>query len=449
MQTSIHNLSIALLVAPSLASAQASGDPPPSRWLVPAYGTIVDQQSDHTDIYVDGGGICARIAQLRGLAAADITVERTAAGAIITQGVSRYPAQAIDAVPAACTSFRPRRDAAATFDAVWDNFAASYPFFARRNVDWSADRDAWRARAIATRNDAQLWDVLTAMMAPLRDIHVTMTNGDQRWSQNRLGRATTPDPDGIIPNGRALQAGLLDWLRGTQSPLRQAPVVSAGGYLVHGMTGSGTCYLAVLEMTDYAGDDRSDPENGAVLETALDQVATDCAGASAIIVDLRYNPGGDDRHGIAIAARIARQPYVAYTKRAYHRGTWTSPYAVVVTPSTRPALPDTVVALIGPKTNSAAETTALALRSSGRAVLIGARTQGAFSDTLTRVLPNGWTLTLSNEEYAGADGTVYEAVGLAPDIALDEPTASIDARFGTVVRRGETAALAVRPAVDR
>jgi hypothetical protein len=425
----------ALALAPSAACAQA-GDAP-SRWVIPAYGLIVDQQAGQTMLFADSAGTCAPIGALRGAAAEDISVEQTAAGPVLINGVSRYLAQPIAAVPAACAAFRPVRDNRRTFDALWANFADHYPFFARRGVDWTADRDAARARAVAARNDAALWDVLTALMAPLRDIHVTLVNGNQRWSASRIARSTTPDPDGIIPNGRALQAGLLAWLRGAQSPLVAPPTVSAGGYLIHGRTRSGACYLAVLEMTDYAGDDHSDAENAAVLATALDQIAADCAGASATILDLRYNPGGDDRHGIAIAARIARQPYVAYTKRAYRGGEWTAAYPVSVVPSPRPALPARVAVLIGPKTNSAAETTALALRSSGAATLVGSNAQGALSDALTRILPNGWVLTLSNEEYTAPDGTVFEGVGVPPDIAVAEPTDSIDARFGTALRRAE------------
>jgi len=38
---------------------------------------------------------------------------------------------------------------------------------------------------------------------------------------------------------------------------------------------------------------------------------------------------------------------------------------------------------------------------------------------LERQLPNGWTFGLSNEVYRAADGTIYEGVGIPPDLDLE------------------------------
>ena len=48
-------------------------------------------------------------------------------------------------------------------------------------------------------------------------------------------------------------------------------------------------------------------------------------------------------------------------------------------------------------------------------IVVGRNTAGIFSDQLTRMLPNGWMFTVSNEEFAAPDGTIYEAVGFPPD----------------------------------
>jgi hypothetical protein len=45
---------------------------------------------------------------------------------------------------------------------------------------------------------------------------------------------------------------------------------------------------------------------------------------------------------------------------------------------------------------------------------IGTTTQGVFADNMSRILPNGWTFILGNEEYIGPDGHNYEGVGIPP-----------------------------------
>lgn len=47
---------------------------------------------------------------------------------------------------------------------------------------------------------------------------------------------------------------------------------------------------------------------------------------------------------------------------------------------------------------------------------VGSRTLGILSDNLRKRLPNGWTVTISNEMYYAPDGSIPERVGLAPDV---------------------------------
>ena len=49
---------------------------------------------------------------------------------------------------------------------------------------------------------------------------------------------------------------------------------------------------------------------------------------------------------------------------------------------------------------------------------IGETTQGGLSDLLFVFLPNGWLVTLSNEQYTSHDRIVYEGVGIPPEIEL-------------------------------
>ena len=73
--------------------------------------------------------------------------------------------------------------------------------------------------------------------------------------------------------------------------------------------------------------------------------------------------------------------------------------------------------LTGGSQLSAGETFTMAMMNrTPRPIRIGENTQGVFSDTMDRTLPNGWTFFLPNEVYRTAAGTSYDGAGIPPDI---------------------------------
>ena len=50
--------------------------------------------------------------------------------------------------------------------------------------------------------------------------------------------------------------------------------------------------------------------------------------------------------------------------------------------------------------------------------LIGENSEGTFSDMKFKELPNGWTISLSDECYFSADTICYEGKGVSVDIEI-------------------------------
>jgi len=67
-------------------------------------------------------------------------------------------------------------------------------------------------------------------------------------------------------------------------------------------------------------------------------------------------------------------------------------------------------------TASAAEVFTLRMRELPHVVQVGETTQGVFSDSTEKGLPNGWILAMSTETYRDPAGRNYEGAGLAPAI---------------------------------
>jgi carboxyl-terminal processing protease len=63
---------------------------------------------------------------------------------------------------------------------------------------------------------------------------------------------------------------------------------------------------------------------------------------------------------------------------------------------------------------------------------VGETTDGSFSDQLSKQLPNGWRLTLSNEVYLDSQGIAWEGRGILPKFEIkvdnDEKPSSVQVR---------------------
>jgi carboxyl-terminal processing protease len=334
-------------------------------------------------------------------------------------------------------------DAAVNFEALWQTFDEHYAFFDLHRVDWRALHREQRMRVTPNMTDAELIRVFRDLLLPLEDGHVSLSGAGQSVQTlkaidvREAVRAAfgMPTPrvspratvDAISPR---IADVLLAPFANTRSPLQQA----CNGIVSWCRLTPRVGYLSVLRLFGFADSDAARaandlphgrPEVAAfldrdleALEVALDRVFTELADCEAMIVDLRINGGGFDRAGLAIANRFADRSRLAFTKCARAGDAFTDPQEIHVQPAGRPGFLKTTKVLISPLCVSAGEICVLALRALPHVTTLGQNTAGMLSDNLNKVLPNGWTYSLSNEIYTAADGRCYEGVGIAPDEPL-------------------------------
>ena len=364
-----------------------------------AEATFQARNGDVFSIVGDGDNDRKRIARPTGLTS--ITIER------------------ITVLPRACsppTANTPLDN----FDVFAQTFAEQYISFDLRHVNWQRMVAEQRGKVTARTTPAELFEILSSMIKPLTDIH---TGIEAPKLKREFDAPMRPGSDRVIRGNvnRFAKMGRRQLAATTDRRYLHGPIVRlCRGEWQYGMADDGIGYLRILGFGDYGrGGYESDVR---ALNHALDQILADRT-LRGLVIDVRLSFGGDDRLGLAIAARLSGREYMAYAIQARSDPAVSNRYTplqpVMVRPGNKPVFGGPVVELIGPITMSAAETFTQALMGrTPRVVRIGENTQGVFCDVLGRHLQNGWNFGLPNAVYRTPEGSAFDVLGIPADIPV-------------------------------
>jgi len=314
------------------------------------------------------------------------------------------------------TSPSPRDyDPELNFEVFWHYFDENYAFFGLRNVDWDQIYRTYRPQVTPETTDEELLEIFSVILSSFDDLHVSLIAGDRviesakphvllaQWQrefglkgEDELYQVASPKLRQIITNRL----------------LNGSSKVAANDLVMWGKIEPNIGYLNIIKMSGYAGPDASLMNDLAVLEKAMEQVMQDFRDVDGIVVDVRFNSGGEDAASLLIANRFADQKRLAFTKKAVHGDAFTEPQEIYVHPEGEFQFTGPTVLLISEATVSAAEIFTLCMMVYPHVTRVGESTQGVLSDVLRKRLPNGWKIGISNEVYTAADGNCYEATGI-------------------------------------
>lgn len=322
----------------------------------------------------------------------------------------------LPALPESCTRDLPN-DPLVNFDVFWQTFAENYNSFQRKNINWDAVRAQYRPMVTDDTDPKQLYQILTEMIRPLGDAHTSIDGPEGKsFSGKRPGtrdedQVSRQQADSAVDNHLKQDLGVTNIQTFANNRIAYADLPDGRGY------------LRITAFEGYRGNNTPYEDSRQELQRVLDTVITQQRVSSwrGLIIDVRFNTGGDDALGLQIASRLTDSPYVAYTKQPRNNPTDPSRHGrlqtVTVQPADGPRYTGPVSVLTSDLTVSAGETFVEALMGRTPAPRrIGATTQGVFADNMQRKLPNGWTFGLGNEEYYAPNGQDYEGLGIPPDV---------------------------------
>jgi len=135
-----------------------------------------------------------------------------------------------------------------------------------------------------------------------------------------------------------------------------------------------------------------------------------------LIIDVRINGGGHDEVSLAIAGYFTDQTLLAVSKRARSFAGETNMKDAFISPAIDTPYLNPIAIISSSDTGSAAETFLIAMSALPQVTLVGENSNGVLSDVLSKTLPNGWEIGLSNEVYTDFQGINYEVTGVEPDV---------------------------------
>jgi C-terminal processing protease CtpA/Prc len=176
-------------------------------------------------------------------------------------------------------------------------------------------------------------------------------------------------------------------------------------------------YMDAFDSLNY---EKQIAEEVAGISKLMDTIMQDLKETKHIIVDVRFNGGGQDVVALEILRRFNADRKQIAVKKARHNNGYTKKTPIYLelakNPYTKP-----VYLLTSQQSASASDMMALSSMELKNFKRIGSRTNGAMSDALQKTLPNGWSFSLSNEIYTDNDSTCYENIGIPVNFELNYP----------------------------
>lgn len=310
------------------------------------------------------------------------------------------------------------RDPEKNFEQLWQTFNKRYPFFELRNVDWNRQYQIYRPKVSGKTKDEELFDIFCDMLDPLDDGHVGL--------EAKLGKAQTKRTFTAEKKPKFYQEftdrEIKHLFKTTEKTLTDygfSSLKKTKAWMLLYTRSATLGYMRIRELEDI---------KKRKLAAALDKISGDFCDLDGFIIDIRDCPGGDDDIAIQIINRFCDQRRIAF-----HRTTKTGPAARdfsalktwYVEPQGDKQFIGPIVLLTCDAVFSGGEAFALAIGELPHVAIIGDHTNGIFSYTLEKDLPNGWEYCLSYQIYYSADMICYEGRGVPPDIELLNTKADI------------------------
>lgn len=293
------------------------------------------------------------------------------------------------------------------FERVWTDFSRNYAHFGAKQVDWDAIKAKYQAEFASELSTAEFVQKLAPMLAELKDLNVTLLDGD-----GSVVPVYTKAPVRNYPTAYLEALYFPDGL----TQLKNYP-------LRHGWMGKNIAYVSIEGSTGWEGLQASD----------LDSLVQTYAGAAGLILDIRRAEGSDEAVAKQIASHFTAEARLyGYTRERVvgdDRNAFAAPVAKVLQPASGDVFLKPVILLIGEKNTADTEWFVLMMLACPTVESGGDHTRGSCAGVKEFSLSNGVKYWIPTAIATRADGTAIEDtptqptvedLTLPPDVPFDD-----------------------------
>lgn len=286
------------------------------------------------------------------------------------------------------------------FEIFWKDFERYYAQFNIRRIDWDSVYTKYRPLISTSTTEQQLFSMLSNIISEINDMHVNLHTrlGDVYWKS----KAPSSYPSGRLVNA----AKYIQFGSAQNSVIEYRTCINSSiGYMIIPTFSGGTDGLTLT-------DERY---------LVIDEILSIWKDMKGIIIDLRWNSGGNGINAETVAGRFADQSrvYAQYREKiGAGKQDFSSWKNCSIAPKGNYQFLKPVVVLTSRATASSAEIFVLAMKAFPHVTIVGDTTGGGIGAPVYRELPNGWTYRLSTRYYADAHKKIIEDVGIFPDVPM-------------------------------
>ncbi len=282
------------------------------------------------------------------------------------------------------------KEAKKIFETVWQAFDKEYAMFGvKPNVDWKKLKKTYGKLANKAQSSYELAGVIGLLISELQDLHAYVKVGNQYIHTYNRFRVTNA-------NWRAVKGSLQD--------------LQESKGLAYGRTEDNRGYITVWNLSTEG------------LSDSFDEALEKLSDTTGMIVDLRFNGGGDETMARRMAGRFLAKEAV-YSKNQYRNGSKHKNLGQVLDRSFEPRGPwrytAPVILLQGQRTMSSAESMALMFAQCEEVTTLGDRTAGSSANPRRLELPRGIVVNLPRWLDMDTKGKPIDRVGIAPDVVSE------------------------------
>ena len=411
-------------------------------WESIGYGKILEIDSDSYK-YFDISDLSCLPAKEGNIAEVTNSMKVSNDTLIVKLGFSEYRYVRIKKLPEISEqNLKDKNDISYNFEVFANTFKNHYAYFDLNNIDWDSLYINSKNKINSKSTEVDLYLVMEDMIEKLKDNHGSIEPTDEVYelAENKNQPKLAKEETEVLKKYGDFEIAdivadfyLKDDLTKNSWLMKWGKMENNVGYIQ---------IKAMFLYADLSLNDSLVKENGFVstymdafnelsfeqqieqevagIKNLMDTIMEDLKETRFIIIDVRFNGGGQDEVALEILRRFNKNRKQIASKKAIHNDGFTRKTPIYLGPADNPYTKP-VYLLTSQQSASATDMMALSSMELNQLKRIGSHTNGAISDALQKALPNGWDFSLSNEIYTDNNDKFYENIGIPVDFELNYP----------------------------